>query len=511
MKPFTKLYSDFWINPDNTKLMQLGLDAQLMALYLQGNSHHNMLGVYYLPVLYVASDLKLSVKKVQTTLKKLCYISYCKYDAKTQYVWVCNVALEQLGVTAEDINAGDNRIKAIQAIWNSLPIQIDFLPEVYNKYNKIFNLKSRFDSLTVVSNEFVEPNLNVETPADTTDLKKEPSIDGYQPSIASAANLTTTFEGVAVNKESLQSPPVRDDSMEDNTKQKNYLSSITQSTTFSSTKNLPCHFATPSKGLANPSEAPSNPLQSPSEAPLEALRSNIEDRSNNIEEIGKKEKKETSNALLWSSTAQTLSFFEKPPAFLNSSHVKKLNQLEKTDSQQPIADESCMPISKLKTNSTPVDAAASSLPIIRNSTVPTTRNAVAPIVYNGAVINFYRAAEIIFEHWKRTMNYPEAKLDNDRRGWIFRALKNHTIEKLCEAITGCSRTPRNMGDNDRGECYNGLHVIFKDEDHIERFARNCHHPPKKETIAQKQLRESVDAGNEWIQIKNKQFCRSNYV
>ncbi|MEI8055473.1 MAG: hypothetical protein WCH10_05710 [bacterium] len=39
MKPFTKLYSDFWINPDNAELMQLGLDAQLMALYLQGNSH----------------------------------------------------------------------------------------------------------------------------------------------------------------------------------------------------------------------------------------------------------------------------------------------------------------------------------------------------------------------------------------------------------------------------------------------------------------------------------------
>ena len=68
-----------------------------------------------------------------------------------------------------------------------------------------------------------------------------------------------------------------------------------------------------------------------------------------------------------------------------------------------------------------------------------------------------------------------------------------------------------MGDNERGERYNDLHVIFKDNAQIERFARNCHHPPKKETIAQKQLRESIDVGNEWIQIKNKQFCRSNYV
>ena len=58
MKPFTKFYSDYWINPDNASLMQLGTDAKLMAIYLQSNAHHNMLGVYYLPLLYVACDLK---------------------------------------------------------------------------------------------------------------------------------------------------------------------------------------------------------------------------------------------------------------------------------------------------------------------------------------------------------------------------------------------------------------------------------------------------------------------
>ena len=50
MKSFSKLYSDFWINYDNSEIVGLGVEAQLMALYLQGNSHHNMLGVYYLPL-----------------------------------------------------------------------------------------------------------------------------------------------------------------------------------------------------------------------------------------------------------------------------------------------------------------------------------------------------------------------------------------------------------------------------------------------------------------------------
>jgi len=189
MKTFSKLYSDFWINPDNTELMQLGLDAQLMALYLQGNSHHNMLGVYYLPLLYAASDLKLSVKKVQTTLKKLCDISYCKYDAKTQYIWTCNMALEQIGAEIDTKDNKDNRIKAIQAIWNSLPIQIEFLTEVYDKYHSIFRLNSRStdcseslgckpknDMPTKKSGEIVETHQNLKAVADTlntnTDLNK---------------------------------------------------------------------------------------------------------------------------------------------------------------------------------------------------------------------------------------------------------------------------------------------------------------------------------------------------
>ena len=33
MKSFSKLHSDFWINYDNTEVISLGADVQLMALY----------------------------------------------------------------------------------------------------------------------------------------------------------------------------------------------------------------------------------------------------------------------------------------------------------------------------------------------------------------------------------------------------------------------------------------------------------------------------------------------
>jgi biotin operon repressor len=89
--------------------------------------------------------------------------------------------------------------------------------------------------------------------------------------------------------------------------------------------------------------------------------------------------------------------------------------------------------------------------------------------------------ENIFECWQQVMNHPKAKLDKKRERFIRDAFGlGYTPEQLCAAITGCSMTPHNMGKNDRGEVYDGLHVIFRDADQIERFMRNNKSPPKPE-------------------------------
>lgn len=67
---------------------------------------------------------------------------------------------------------------------------------------------------------------------------------------------------------------------------------------------------------------------------------------------------------------------------------------------------------------------------------------------------------LIFNHWQTVMKHPHAKLDRDRQSLIKRALKwRYSVEQLCTAITGCSITPHNRGDNDRGERFDGLHII----------------------------------------------------
>ncbi len=76
----------------------------------------------------------------------------------------------------------------------------------------------------------------------------------------------------------------------------------------------------------------------------------------------------------------------------------------------------------------------------------------------------------IFNHWRQVMHHPHAKLDKKRTAKIMQALKlGYNVYQLKQAIDGCVRTPFNMGANDRNQKYDGIDLIFRDADHIERF------------------------------------------
>lgn len=85
-----------------------------------------------------------------------------------------------------------------------------------------------------------------------------------------------------------------------------------------------------------------------------------------------------------------------------------------------------------------------------------------------------RAIDDIFQYWQIIMDHPNARLDDKRRKLIRNALKTgYAVNDLKTAILGCSYTPHNMGDNDRGQRYDGLHVIFRNADQIDRFIHNA--------------------------------------
>ncbi len=108
----------------------------------------------------------------------------------------------------------------------------------------------------------------------------------------------------------------------------------------------------------------------------------------------------------------------------------------------------------------------------------------------------------IFMHWKAIMHHPSAHLDQKRKSIISKALKfGYSALELCDAITGCSYTPHNMGDNDRGQRYDGLHVILRDGDQIDRFIHNFQFPPHPVSESDRQSMANVQTLQGWMAKK----------
>lgn len=84
----------------------------------------------------------------------------------------------------------------------------------------------------------------------------------------------------------------------------------------------------------------------------------------------------------------------------------------------------------------------------------------------------------IFAYWQKRMESPRSKLDDKRRKAIKAALAmGYKPEDLCRAIRGCSKTPHNMGKNDQKQKYNGIELILRNADQIDRFIGNDTAPP----------------------------------
>jgi len=81
----------------------------------------------------------------------------------------------------------------------------------------------------------------------------------------------------------------------------------------------------------------------------------------------------------------------------------------------------------------------------------------------------------LFCYWQKIMNHPNAKLDKKRNKTIENAFNlGYSLADLKKSIDGCKNTPYNMGKNDNGQTYDGIGLIFRDAEHIERFMKNAH-------------------------------------
>ena len=88
-------------------------------------------------------------------------------------------------------------------------------------------------------------------------------------------------------------------------------------------------------------------------------------------------------------------------------------------------------------------------------------------------------AREVFDYWAVVMEHPRTKFDPDDKrikAVIKRLQAGYTVDDLKAAVDGCAKTPHNMGENERGQRYDGLNVICKDGDNVDRFIRTSKGP-----------------------------------
>lgn len=95
--------------------------------------------------------------------------------------------------------------------------------------------------------------------------------------------------------------------------------------------------------------------------------------------------------------------------------------------------------------------------------------------WKGTDMSSHAGPTCVFDHWVKVMGKNAQTLfTKDRKAKVRARLKEgYTVEQLCQAIDGCSRTPHNMGQNDQGQLYNDLELICRSGSQVDRFMQNA--------------------------------------
>lgn len=95
-----------------------------------------MLGLYYLPILYIAHETGLGLEGASKGLNRSIEAGFCSYDEDTEMVWVHEMAAYQVG---KALKPGDNRCAGVRSEYASLT-ENRFLSAFYERYKDDFHL-----------------------------------------------------------------------------------------------------------------------------------------------------------------------------------------------------------------------------------------------------------------------------------------------------------------------------------------------------------------------------------
>ncbi len=121
-----------------TDIKKLRGDADAIAVYfhLTTSPHSTMIGVYPLPLIYLAHDIGSPLEGASKGLRRVIEAKICTYDEESEIVWVHQMAALQV---APRLSPKDNKVSAVAkqlAILPICPITLDF----YSLYREPYHL-----------------------------------------------------------------------------------------------------------------------------------------------------------------------------------------------------------------------------------------------------------------------------------------------------------------------------------------------------------------------------------
>lgn len=142
MRDFVKVSPSFWTGPTGRSLRKAGPDVQLTALYLMTCPHSNYLGLYVLPIHYIAADTGLPLDRVRHALAAIAQSGFASYDEESETVWLVEGAKWQLGELSGGGNGkkADNRVAMVRKDLAAMPSDSPFLEAFSEKYAKALKL-----------------------------------------------------------------------------------------------------------------------------------------------------------------------------------------------------------------------------------------------------------------------------------------------------------------------------------------------------------------------------------
>jgi hypothetical protein len=138
MRQYGKVAGTFWTGKTGRELKAKGPEAVIVALYLMTCPTSNMLGLYWLPKMYLEHETGLGSEGASKGLVWAIEAQFCSYDEASEVVWVKEMAAWQIDM---ELTGADKRIKGVQREYDALP-ENPFLTAFYERYAAPFRMVS---------------------------------------------------------------------------------------------------------------------------------------------------------------------------------------------------------------------------------------------------------------------------------------------------------------------------------------------------------------------------------